>query len=95
MVVLPLVVTIPPEPVAPEPFVVSVGASFTGSTVIVAVAVALVRACHPRPGSVISASTPEYIVPDVYVRRTERGWAVELNPGTLPRLRLKGAALRE
>ena len=53
-----------------------------------AVAVALVRACHPRPGSVISASTPEYIVPDVYVRRTERGWAVELNPGTLPRLRL-------
>lgn len=51
-------------------------------------AVALVRACHPRPGSVVNSSTPEYIVPDVFVRRTERGWAVELNPGTLPRLRI-------
>ncbi len=53
-----------------------------------AAAVALVRACHPRPGSVVNSSTPEYIVPDVFVRRTERGWAVELNPGTLPRLRI-------
>jgi RNA polymerase sigma-54 factor len=53
-----------------------------------AAAVALVRACHPRPGSVISASRPEYIVPDVFVRRTDRGWAVELNPGTLPRVRV-------
>jgi RNA polymerase sigma-54 factor len=53
-----------------------------------AAAVALVRACHPRPGSVISAARPEYIVPDVFVRRTERGWAVELNPGTLPRVKV-------
>jgi RNA polymerase sigma-54 factor len=51
-------------------------------------AIALVRACHPRPGSLISATTTEYIVPDVFVRRTERGWSVELNPGTLPRVRV-------
>jgi hypothetical protein len=57
MVVLPLVVTIPPEPVAPEPFVVSVGASFTGSTVIVAVAVALENAVPP-PFVVTSAVSP-------------------------------------
>ena len=51
-------------------------------------AVALVRACHPRPGSLISALRPEYIVPDAMVRRTARGWSVELNGRTLPRLRV-------
>ena len=53
-----------------------------------AAAIALVRHCHPRPGSVISTARPEYIVPDAMVRRTARGWAVELNDRTLPRLRL-------
>ncbi len=28
------------------------------------------------------------MVPDVFVRRTEHGWAVEINPATLPRVRL-------
>ena len=51
-------------------------------------AIALVRACHPRPGSVISSARTEYVVPDVFVRRTAKGWAVELNPGTLPRVRV-------
>ena len=53
-----------------------------------AAAIALVRHCHPRPGSVVSTARPEYIVPDALVRRTTRGWAVELNDRTLPRLRL-------
>src|SRR5580704_13979679 len=51
-------------------------------------AVALVRACHPRPGSIISGSAAEYVVPDVFVRRTPRGWSVEINGATLPRVRL-------
>jgi len=51
-------------------------------------AVALVRACHPRPGSIVSGGSPEYVVPDVFVRRTPRGWSVEINPATLPRVRL-------
>jgi len=51
-------------------------------------AVALVRACHPRPGSVISGNAAEYVIPDVFVRRTPRGWSVEINPATLPRVRL-------
>jgi RNA polymerase sigma-54 factor len=51
-------------------------------------AVALVRACHPRPGSIVSGSSPEYVVPDVFVRRTPRGWSVEINAATLPRVRL-------
>lgn len=51
-------------------------------------ALALVRACNPRPGASVSGQSPEYVVPDVFVRRTERGWAVEINASTLPRVRL-------
>ena len=53
-----------------------------------AAAVALVRACHPKPGSLISAVRPEYVIPDAMVRRTARGWSVELNGRALPRLRV-------
>src|SRR6202030_3825247 len=51
-------------------------------------ALALVRSCHPRPGATVSAGSAEYVVPDVFVRRTDHGWGVELNPATLPRVRL-------
>lgn len=51
-------------------------------------AVALVRACNPRPGSIISGAAAEYVIPDVFVRRTPRGWSVEINAATLPRVRL-------
>ncbi len=51
-------------------------------------ALALVRACHPRPGSVVSAAAAEYVIPDVFVRRSARGWSVEVNPATVPRVRL-------
>jgi RNA polymerase sigma-54 factor len=53
-----------------------------------AAALALVRSCHPRPGATVSAGKAEYVVPDVFVRRTEHGWGVEVNPATLPRVRL-------
>jgi RNA polymerase sigma-54 factor len=51
-------------------------------------ALALVRACQPRPGGVIHSVPAEYIVPDVFVRRTEHGWAVDINPASLPRIRV-------
>ncbi|MGH8297074.1 MAG: RNA polymerase factor sigma-54 [Steroidobacteraceae bacterium] len=53
-----------------------------------ACALALVRSCHPRPGATVSSGSAEYVVPDVFVRRTEHGWAVEINSATLPRVRL-------
>jgi RNA polymerase sigma-54 factor len=52
------------------------------------VALALVRSCHPRPGAAFQATRTEYVVPDVYARRTPQGWMVELNPAALPRVRL-------
>jgi RNA polymerase sigma-54 factor len=51
-------------------------------------ALALIRGCHPRPGSAFESAQPEYIVPDVFVRRTDQGWAVEINPASVPRLKV-------
>ena len=51
-------------------------------------ALALVRSCHPRPGSTIQPYQPDYVVPDVYVRRGAHGWEVELNSGALPKIRV-------
>jgi RNA polymerase sigma-54 factor len=51
-------------------------------------ALALVRSCHPRPGSTIQPTQPDYVVPDVFVRRGQHGWVAELNAGALPRVRL-------
>ncbi len=57
----------------------------------IASALALVRSCHPRPGSTVSTGSAEYVVPDVFVRRTDHGWAVEINSATLPRVRLNNS----
>jgi RNA polymerase sigma-54 factor len=51
-------------------------------------AIMLVRACHPRPGSAIYAPAAEYIVPDVFVRRVDGAWVVELNGSLAPQLRV-------
>jgi RNA polymerase sigma-54 factor len=54
-------------------------------------AIALILACHPRPGSTIQSATAEYIVPDVYVRKQDGRWIVEVNRGSAPRLRVNQA----
>jgi len=51
-------------------------------------ALALVRACHPRPGAAIYAPAAEYVVPDVFVRKIDGNWIVELNGSLTPRLRV-------
>ena len=51
-------------------------------------ALALVRSCHPRPGATLSSGQAEYVIPDVFVRSTEHGWIVEVNPATVPRVRV-------
>ena len=51
-------------------------------------ALALVRSCHPRPGAAVNPAQAEYVIPDVFVRRTDRGWVVELNQATVPRVRV-------
>jgi RNA polymerase sigma-54 factor len=51
-------------------------------------ALLLVRACHPRPGASIYAPAAEYVIPDVFVRRIDGNWVVELNNSIAPRLRV-------
>ncbi len=51
-------------------------------------ALLLVRACHPRPGAAIQAPTTEFVVPDVFIRRVDGRWLVELNDSIAPRLRV-------
>ena len=44
------------------------------------------RAYDPKPGCQFSPSGSEEVTPDVFVRKTRAGYAVELNQATLPRL---------
>ncbi len=50
--------------------------------------VGLIQSLNPRPGSIISNSQPEYIVPDVFVKKEKGIWKVELNPDVMPKLRV-------
>ena len=47
---------------------------------------ALIQSLNPRPGSQITDSQPEYVVPDVFVRKVKGRWRVELNPDVTPKL---------
>lgn len=48
----------------------------------------LVQSLNPRPGLQIESSEPEYVVPDVIVRKHHDRWLVELNQEAVPRLRV-------
>jgi len=44
------------------------------------------RGYDPKPGLKFGGDRSQAVVPDIYIRRTAKGWAVEINSGTLPRL---------
>jgi RNA polymerase sigma-54 factor len=44
------------------------------------------RGYDPRPGLKFGGGGAQAVVPDLYIRQTTKGWAVEINSGTLPRL---------
>lgn len=48
----------------------------------------LVQTLNPRPGSQITSSTPQYVVPDVFVTKRKGKWVVNLNNDAAPRLRI-------
>lgn len=54
----------------------------------VAGALALIRRLNPRPGSLIAGTPAQYVVPDIFVRKREGRWSVELNPESMPKLRV-------
>src|SRR5690606_33112087 len=44
------------------------------------------RGYDPKPGLKFGGERAQAVVPDLYVRQTAKGWAVEVNGSTLPRL---------
>ncbi|MDD5228462.1 MAG: RNA polymerase factor sigma-54 [Methylococcales bacterium] len=50
--------------------------------------VMLIRTLDPKPGEQIQSTLSEYVVPDVYVRKINDRWAVDLNPEVSPKLRI-------
>ena len=50
--------------------------------------VSLIQSLQPRPGSLYTDTPVEYVVPDVFVRKHNGVWRVELNPDAVPQLRV-------
>lgn len=48
----------------------------------------LIRGLEPRPGARYDNRADEYLVPDVYVRRSEGRWVTTLSPDNDPKLKL-------
>jgi len=48
----------------------------------------LIQSLNPRPGSQITNTTPQYVVPDVFVFKNKDKWQVDLNIEATPRLRI-------
>ncbi len=48
----------------------------------------LIQSLHPRPGTLIASTSAPYVIPDVYVRKVNDTWKVDLNPEAMPRVRI-------
>lgn len=51
-------------------------------------AMCLIQSLDPRPGQSIQTGEPEYVIPDVLVRKHLTRWVVELNADSIPRLKI-------
>jgi RNA polymerase sigma-54 factor len=49
-------------------------------------ALALIKSCHPKPGQAVNTAAAEYVVPDVFVRKVDDRWQVEISSSGIPRL---------
>ncbi|HLT90686.1 MAG TPA: RNA polymerase factor sigma-54 [Woeseiaceae bacterium] len=49
-------------------------------------ALSLIRSCNPRPGQAVSSAKAEYVIPDVFVRKVDGRWQVEISSSGIPRL---------
>jgi RNA polymerase sigma-54 factor len=49
-------------------------------------AIALIQGLNPRPGSIIQAEDPRYIIPDLTVKKHNGRWRISLNEEALPKL---------
>ena len=54
-------------------------------------ALALIRNCHPKPGLAVQPAAADYLVPDVFVRKRNGRWTVDVNRSNTPRLKVNQA----
>ena len=52
---------------------------------------ALITGLNPRPGDTLDQAEPDYVIPDVIVRKHNERWRVELNPEIAPRIRVNAS----
>jgi len=52
---------------------------------------ALITSLNPQPGDIIDRTEPDYVIPDVIVRKHNGRWRVELNPEIAPRIRVNAS----
>lgn len=48
----------------------------------------LIQTLNPKPGAQFSDPAPEYLIPDVFVHKSRGRWKVELNPDSVPQVRV-------
>ena len=51
-------------------------------------AVELIQSLNPKPGLAFGSDQTNYISPDVYVRKLDGQWIVEVNTDVMPKLRV-------
>lgn len=49
-------------------------------------ALVLVRSCNPKPGLAVSPTPADYVIPDVFVRKIDGRWHVEVSASGIPSL---------
>jgi RNA polymerase sigma-54 factor len=50
--------------------------------------ISFIQTLNPKPGSVISSDTTHYVIPDIFVRKSNGRWRVELNPEAAPKIKV-------
>ncbi|MGI9294427.1 MAG: RNA polymerase factor sigma-54, partial [Pseudomonadales bacterium] len=50
--------------------------------------ISLIQGLNPRPGESLGDDDTEYVIPDVFVKKKNNRWVVEMNPDNAPKLRI-------
>ncbi len=48
----------------------------------------IIQSLNPRPGGMIDNVEPDYVIPDVIVKKEKGAWRVSLNPDSAPKIRI-------
>jgi RNA polymerase sigma-54 factor len=52
------------------------------------VLISFIQTLNPKPGSLISNSTTQYVIPDIFVRKINGQWHINLNPEAAPKIKI-------